>query len=453
MSNSSKPNVLLITTDQQRYDSLGVNGCEIASTPNIDGLAQCGVVFRHAFAQNSVCVPSRACIQTGRYTHQHGVTYMETVVDDTPGLPEWEKTFMEHLQDNGYHTAAFGKMHMYPPKGFDTMKLTGGKGARWTQSTGLPIGPGPLGPEYAKWLEDRHPGGYEAIYEQRRRSEYKKYRTAIENVLPLEEYVDWWIAENTIDYLKSRTDGEPFFIWCGFCSPHGPYDPPKPYSEVYPFDEMPLPLGYDEPPRNTRIEETIMKRIKSYYYGLVTLVDDMVGRIVKAMQDTGLFDNTLIIYTTDHGDMLGDWGKFGKGNFLDTIIRVPLIIKPPRNLSSQKDVDGLVELIDIAPTIFDYLGMEIPETVQGISLRPSIEGEFAGKKAVLSEYTSNDQKRKGTCLRTDRYKYCFWHDSSESALFDLQKDRFERNNVIDNPDYHDVLDEMRDGLLKHLSKF
>jgi len=123
----SGPNIILITTDQQRYDTLGINGNPRMVIPHLGALARSGVHFANAYSQNTVCVPSRACIQTGRYTHQHGVTYMEDVVDDTPGLPDWELTFMEHLQAHGYHTGATGKIHMCPEKGFDWHRLTAGE--------------------------------------------------------------------------------------------------------------------------------------------------------------------------------------------------------------------------------------------------------------------------------------------------------------------------------------
>ena len=167
--NARGPNVILITTDQQRYDTLGINGNAHIATPHMDRLAGAGVRFSNAFIQNTVCVPSRACMQTGRYTHQHGVTYMESVVDDTPGLPEWELTFMEHLQAHGYWTGATGKIHMYPEKGFHWPRLTGGKGQRWMVAEGSPLGPGPLGLVYAAWLERKRPGAYEEIYAERRR--------------------------------------------------------------------------------------------------------------------------------------------------------------------------------------------------------------------------------------------------------------------------------------------
>ncbi|NCO39037.1 MAG: sulfatase-like hydrolase/transferase, partial [Armatimonadetes bacterium] len=198
------------------------------------------VVFGRAYIQNPVCIPSRACLMTGRYTHQHGVRHMETVIDRTPGLPDWEVTIQRRLQLAGYHTAAFGKIHMMPDRDFNTMRTCGGKGARWTHSTGLEIGPGPLGPDYAHWLESKRPGAYEEIYAQRRQPEYREHHTAIVNVRSLEEYVDYWIAENPIDFLR-RDHDRPFFAWCGFCGPHGPMDPPEPYHELYSLNDIPLP--------------------------------------------------------------------------------------------------------------------------------------------------------------------------------------------------------------------
>ena len=148
-----QPNIILITTDQQRYDTLGVTGNPHIHTPHLDALANRGTLFEHAYVQSPVCIPSRASLMTGRYLHQHGVTYMANAVDTTPGLPSWEISFMERLQAAGYHTGATGKIHMNPPRGFDYQRLCGGKGFRWTQAEGLPIGPAPLGPAYASWLE------------------------------------------------------------------------------------------------------------------------------------------------------------------------------------------------------------------------------------------------------------------------------------------------------------
>ncbi len=254
MGSDPRPNVLLITTDQQRYDTVGLSGISHARTPCLDALAGRGAFFRNAFCQNPICIPSRACLMTGRYTHQHGVDYMEQVIDDTPGLPVWELTIQERLQHAGYRTAAFGKIHMMPERGFHEQQVTGGKGARWRKSAGLPIGLAPLGRDYAAWLEERHPGGYEAIYERRREPDYSQYATSVPFPLPLEEYVDYWTAQNTIDFVECDHD-RPFFVWCGFCGPHPPCDPPAPYDTMYAEDEVVLPANYgvheDGSPRQT----------------------------------------------------------------------------------------------------------------------------------------------------------------------------------------------------------
>ncbi len=452
MPPTDRPNILFITTDQQRYDTLSCNAAAPPRTPHLDALAERGVRFERAYIQNPVCIPSRACMQTGRYTSQHGVTYMESVIDTTPGLPVWERTFMERLQVAGYRTAAFGKIHMMPERGFHDMQICGGKGARWTQSHGLEIGPGPLGNHYAAWLEARHPGGYELIYEQRRRPEYKKYRTAIVNVLPLEEYVDYWIAQNTIDYIQSPPS-EPWFIQCGFCGPHGPIDPPEPYDSVYDPEEVELPANVfvdmeGRPREPSAEEEAILRRWIAFYYGLVALIDDQVGRILKALDETGQRDNTLILYVSDHGEMMGERGRGGKGNFFEPVIRVPLLAAAPGG-SAGRVVGDLVETMDVAPTILDYAGLPIPEEMQAASLRPLIEGAGGGRDAVLCEYTTNDRSRSGKCLRTERYKYCYW-STGEEEFYDLQEDPLERCNLAGDAAYQDILNDHRRRLIDRL---
>src|SRR5919202_1569153 len=242
-TSTSRPNVLFITTDEQRYDTLGILGNPQVRTPHLDALARRGTVFTRGYIQNTVCIPSRACLMSGRYVHQHGVEYMEPVIGATPGLPPWEITVQERLRAAGYTTAAFGKIHQLPPRGWDETALTMGKGARWTVAEGSPLGPSQLGPVYAAWLEAKRPGAYESIYAQRRLPEYREQAQAIVNTLAADEYVDYWIGENTWRYLEREdvgTEERPFFVWCGFCGPHGPWDPPEPYASMYPIGEMPV---------------------------------------------------------------------------------------------------------------------------------------------------------------------------------------------------------------------
>ncbi len=457
MVKRDRPNVLLITTDEQRYDTLGVTGNPIVRTPHIDALANKGVLFTSAFTQNPVCIPARACIQTGRYTHQHGLRFQESAhIDTTPGLPPWERVFMERMQWAGYYTAAFGKLHMYPEKGFHEMQVTGGKGARWSKSGGDPHGLGPLGPQYAYWLEQKHPGAYEAIYKQRRQPEYRESGQAITFCLPLEEYVDYWIMENTVKFL-TRPPQEPFFVWCGFCSPHSPYDTPAPYDTLYRPDDIALPANFnvntDGSPRPTTPEEDLRRRnIIAHYWGLVSLIDDMVGRISDAMTKHGLWDNTMVIYATDHGCHMGDFGMGGKGTFYDIIIHVPLIaVLPDSYPKAPSRIDEMVETMDIAPTILDYTKTPIPDVMSATSLRLLLEGKGKGKELILCEFTNGTRTRDGKCLRTRRYKYNIHRGANPTeAFFDLEKDPLERKNVVDDPSYRDELARHRLLLIERL---
>ena len=460
MDKDKRPNIIVISTDQQRYDTLGVTGNEIVKTPHLDSLADNGVLFTHAYAQNPVCIPSRACLHTGRYTHQHGVQYMESVIDTTPPLPPWEKTFMERLQEAGYITGAVGKIHMMQPKGYDEMALCGGKGSRWTQSEGLPIGPAPLhyvnptysGPNYRDWLEARHPGGYEKIYEQRRRPEYKEQMGAIVNVLPEEEYVDYWIGSEAVDFLNRRSDSEPFFLWVGFCGPHGPYDPPRRYAEMYPIDEMPLPKTYRENRRFSTKDTTPIRRCIAHYYAMITLIDDMIGRIRSTLSDKGCADNTIIIFTSDHGDMLGEMGRLGKGNFYEWVIRIPTIASFPEKYGflQGKKCDDLVETMSLAATALDAADIQLPPEMTASSWLPQLRGEAKGKTAILSEYVSNDRKRRGKCIRTDRYKFVTW-GSEEGELYDLSEDPLEQHNLYSDSKYLSLRDNMKGLLLEKLT--
>lgn len=457
MSDISRPNILLITTDQQRYDTLGATGNTRIKTPHMDQLAERGVLFKQAYIQNPVCMGSRACMMTGRYPHQHGVTYMDSIIDESPGLPSWELTFMEHLQMAGYRTGATGKPHMMPQKGFNFERLSGGKGFRWTESEGLPIGPGPLGPDYASWLEARHPGGYEMIYEQRRKSEYWPNHTAMPSVLPLEEYSDYWITEQSIEFLN-YPGPKPFFLWFSLLNPHAPLDPPSPYDELYPLKDIILPKSRSDNPHLSPKgwpepwwgdDELRIRRWLSYYYGLVTLADDMIGRVIKVLEERGILDDMLIIMTSDHGDMAGDYNMMEKGNFYEEVTHVPLIIKPPGGRVADNTIDGLVEVSDIAPTILDYAGVPIPSEMQTISLKPLIEGDGKPHEYVFCEFISADRKRKGSCVRTDRYKYIHWENEELCEFYDLQQDPDEQINLYGKSEYLNNIDRHKSLLLDH----
>ncbi len=431
-----KPPIILITTDQHRFDALGCNGNTQIRTPHIDALACDGVNFTNAIVQNTVCIPSRACLQTGRYTHQHGVTYMEQEIDTTPGLPPWEKTFMEHMQDNGYCTAATGKIHMYPEKGFHYHDLTGGKGMRWTQSTGQPIGPAPLGPNYAAWLEKKRPGAYEEIYKARRAQPDYKRAGLLENPLSNDEYVETWIAERSMDIIREHAD-EPFFLWCGFCGPHDPWDPPEPYRSMYHPEDMTLP---DEYPGwkswRERWDEATLRKMRAYYWGMVTCIDDHIGNIIAQLKQLTIYDDALIIFTTDHGEFMGERARTGKGLFYESIIRVPFIVKPPRPLGKALGtIPDVVENFRLAPTILDYAGVVPPASMTATTLRGAVETGTAGDMPAFSEFVSHDKKTIGKCVRTRAHKYIVWQPDGREEMYGLVNDPMEKENIAGGADF------------------
>lgn len=459
---SARPNIVLITTDQQRPDTIGANGSSVVRTPHLDRLCGESVRFRRAYVQNTVCIPSRACIQTGRYTHQHGVRYMESEIDRTPGLPAHEVTFMERLQAAGYVTGAAGKIHMMPERGFDWLEIVGGKGARWTQTVGQDIGPAPLGRQYAAWLEARHPGGYELLHRQRQAPEYKRRHASLVNVLPLSEYVETYILDEAIGFMTRQRDG-PFFLWCGFCGPHGPHDPPASHAGLYPAAGVALPDTWGleladrpphlrRPPRPLSAEQEHDLRIyRAYYYCLCSLLDDYVGMLLAKMAELGLLDNTLVLYTSDHGEMLGDFRLFGKGTFYEPVMRVPLIARPPGGCRGSV-CDGLMEVMDIAPTILDYAGVPRPAEMQARSFRPVLEGGPGGHEAVLSEYTTNDRRINGKCLVTEHFKIVLWDVEQGGELYDLQADPGELRNLYYEPSWQTERDRLLERLLAQVMR-
>jgi arylsulfatase A-like enzyme len=450
-----RPNILFITTDQQRTDTIGIYGSRQVRTPNIDALAARGVVFGRAYTQNTICIPARTCWMTGRYIHQHGIDYMEENIDDTPLLPDHERTVGEYLQSAGYHTGAFGKLHVWPERGYHEKKTCGGKGARWTRSAGMEIGLGPLGRDYAAWLEAKSPGAYERMYEQRRLPEYEKYRSAIDNVLTLEEYVDTWCAENTIDFIR-RGHGKPWFAWCGFCSPHDPMDPPEPYCRMYKPDDVELPPNYginlDGSPRPTTPEQDrVARRHIAHYWGLVTLIDDQVGRIVKALDETGQAANTLILFVSDHGEMLWERGRLAKSWFYEPIVRVPLMVVPPGGMKRGARVEGLVETFDVAPTMLDYACAGIPRSMSATSLRPLIEQGGPGKPVAFSQFVASDRAFRTVCTVTERFKYVWSSGVRPEEFFDMQSDPLERRNLIADPASRDEIDRLRKLMIERLA--
>jgi arylsulfatase len=453
-----RPNILFITTDEQRFDCLGCSGNPIIRTPNLDSLAETGVRFDRGYVQNPMCMPSRMAIMTGRYCSEHGVNINCT------GLPEHEqtRTFMRCLQDAGYTTAAVGKMHMMPkwgPFGFTYLDLVEGKADANNQ--------------YIDYLKAKGLNGQQ----HEAKGEVLPFGTYT-HALPAEDTIDAFVGRRAAAWLKSRdVDDGPFFLWVSFSNPHFPFDPPEPYDTMYDPEEVPLPVwregemaqkppqrqlqrerGYDE------ATEAQLRKIVANYYGNVTWVDDQVGTILELLDEKGWTEDTLIAFTSDHGDHLGDHKLLHKSGvtFYDVSVRVPYLIRYPRLFPEGVVCEAMVETIDLAATFLDVAGIEAPRTMQGRSLVGLAEGQLSDwRDDAFCEIDLRlnprmhgpkdpDSRDYVAMICTRDWKYVHFPTLGIGELYDLERDPHELENLFYDPAYAEKVAEMRLRLLDRM---
>jgi arylsulfatase len=417
-----------------RFDAMGCAGNPSVKTPNLDELAGGGVLFSNAFAQNAVCQPSRASIITGQYPHAHGVRdncfRLSPNIETLPGL----------LGKAGYRTVSVGKMHFEPFDalyGFESRRIAEDKSGGYDD-------------HYRRYLSEkglRHLSP-DVMWKERT----MEALVGMTSPLSEEDYIDSWCGRETIQEIR-RNDDRPFFIWTGFPSPHVPTDPPKPWVDMYPEDEIKEPPVHPEewgnkPPemkQGVYVEKEQIRRFIAHYYAMVSLIDRWVGEIVDCLQETGQYDNTLIIFSTDHGDYAGWHGKIAKGVCLyEDLIHVPFIMHWPDRLDAGSESTAQVELVDILPTVLDYAGADIPWGIQGFSLRPVLEeGKASVRDFAFAEYFY--QK----AVRTPDWKLIYYAGKPYGELFDMRNDPHEWVNRYDDPS----LQEIREDLTRRLLDF
>jgi arylsulfatase len=424
-------NLLLITNDQMRADCLGAAGNPVIRTPNMDRLAAEGVLFERFFVQCPQCVPSRSAIHTGRYPH----------VNRTPSnlyrLPDREQTLAHILNREGYLTAAVGEMPFAPTK------FTGGFQKIWASD-----------PEYHAFMKAR---GWEAKALEHRERLKTRFQA---HPVPWPEEVDETVffADRTIEFLKANRT-RPFFLHLNWRRPHHPFDPPAPFDRMYegakfpPSHQRPGEMDNKPPAQRKALEGTAgfdlrtmtpadLDRIKSYYYGMISLNDKHLGRILTALDELGLAQNTIVVCCADHGEMLGDHGLLFKGGyFYDEVVRVPCLVRAPGKLPAGKRIKGLAEGIDLMPTLLELLGVAIPQAVQGRSLVPLVEGrETRPKRSVHAEFPT------AKMIRTEDWKLVHYVRAPYGELYDLKNDPHELHNLYDDPGYIKQRAEMKSML-------
>jgi len=437
---SERPNVLFVMDDQHNARCLGCYGNETVETPTVDRLASEGTRFDSAYCQNPICLPSRTCFLTGRYAHSTGVYGNYGELDaDVLSLPH-------HLRGQGYETSAFGKLHIptdWPTHGFETRRTCDFADAEHHTDEN----------HYYSYLERV---GYADEYDLGLASSEYPHTAFISNI-PYEHCVEKWTADETLRWLRTRDDDRPFFAWMTFQRPHPPYAPPPEYADRYDPEDVELPLQSDgefaskpEPWRDRkesdlfrRSDETDIRQVVAYYYALITLIDEQVGRVVDHLRETGELDNTVVVFCSDHGDFAGEHGLVRKNvGISEAVHRVPFVWRWPEGVEQGAVEDGLVETVDFFPTVCDLLDVPTPDPVQGRSLAETLSGEGAvDREAVFCE------RGHLKTVRTERWKLTHYVGSDEGELYDMAADPWEHHNLFEDPDYRDVKVDLLERLL------
>ena len=437
---AKRPNILLMTADQLRADALGCYGNPICRTPNLDALASAGVVFGNAFTPNPICVPARASITTGNYPHA-----CTGIKNNSGRIRHDQVKLAEHFAAAGYQTYACGKLHYVPyappgePRllhGFQHCDLTESGRYVWQHDReyrhrGLE--------DYIDYLADAGWGGYSRAHGSGN-NDVRPCPTP----LPAEHYVDHWVADRTIQRLRQhlrQSPDQPFLIWCSFPKPHTPLDPPAEYARLYDPRDVPPPAGSEAllADRNPVLETTrithgidtlspaALRVIKAYYYAVITHQDAQVGRVMEALEAAGAADDTIVIYNSDHGDLMGDFGTFFKSNFMEGSVRVPLIVKAPGVPAGQRRRQ-LVGLQDILPTLAAMTDCPLGRDVHGMDLSEILRDDGAAGRDVFYAQCG-DGPRQSAMLCDGRWKYCYCQQGPTEELYDLQSDPQELINL------------------------
>ncbi|MCC6617303.1 MAG: sulfatase-like hydrolase/transferase [Anaerolineae bacterium] len=448
---TQKPNVIFITTDQQRYDTIAANGYPHMITPTLDRMIADGVNVENCFVQNPVCMASRSSIWTGRYPQNHGVT--------TNGiqLPKTEVTMAHTFLQNGYHTANIGKLHFVPHKGEGrdhSINATVYSGYGYEYNL-VSEAPGPYPDDYMSWVEREAPQYIDGV----------RYRLA-QSVGPESLFDLWdfqapeeihntaWVATQTREFLLNYRDPRPFFLTVGFFYPHPPLNPPRSYVDMYDPATIPMPTQHPSDmarSRNAGVSDETWRQMRRYYYALVTQIDRHLATILETLQAAGLADNTIVVFLSDHGEMLGDHCETSKGpSNYDEILHVPCIFYAPWLLPSKRKVSGLVEAIDVFPTVADLCGVRLERGVKGRSIAAALKGETDETRPdVLAEYKDTRNGIHVKTLRDERYKYFYYGDGRE-VLYDLADADQEVIDHAAEPEYEPTIQALRKRLLTRL---
>jgi arylsulfatase len=454
---SSPPNIILIMTDQQRYDTIGALGFPYLQTPNLDRLVRQGVAFEQCYCAAPSCVPSRASFFNVQYPHTLRVYH---------NASPWDRSWVSRFQAAGYHTVSVGKMHTVPldvPCGFDQRFVVENKDRPLRLNR-------PHGNFYDEWDKYLNNSGVRKPSRHTYRAEHPDYETALGAYeWPLEEryHSDVFVGSVAEWFIAQRESESPFFLQIGFPGPHPPYDPPARLLERYQDVRIPVPeVGdaelADQPPpqagyrremvggnhdavrwRERPTPEQIL-RLRRHYAANVTLIDEQVGRVLDALERKGYLENAVLLFTSDHGDCLGDHGHIQKWTMYDVITRVPAVLWAPGCLPAGRRVKELIQQMDLASALFELAGLE-PPGGSATSALPVALGERGGREVVFAEHPADNILQEVefvTMVRTRDWKLVHYLDQPWGELYDLRNDPGEVRNLWKDPGSRAVRSEL-----------
>ena len=437
----AQPNILLITTDQQRFDTLHAAGNPCIRTPHLNWLADTGIHFTSAYSDCPLCIPARATIMTGRHGYSLGLTRNREDVRpiesrlSLPGI----------LAQAGYQTRAVGKMHFAPMRchyGFEHMELL---------------------EDYYRTMK-KHPHLGVPMDHGMGQNEMEPAINTVSETGSLTH----WTVERSVDFLETRDETRPFFLWTSFAKPHPPFDPCRTYWELYANADVPEPIhgnwserieaipeGFLQSTRLLnnvhRFSRQVLQDIRRAYYACITQIDYNLGLLFARMREMGLFQNTLILFTSDHGEMLGDHHMGAKSVFFEGSAHVPLLVRMPGEVDDDPRrgirCGKLACLADVLPTCLGFAGVEKPAglEIDGLDLL-DLAGAGAGRSALFGECEHYHMILDG------RYKYTFTSVGPGELLFDLEKDPLEQRDLIRCNEAGDVLDRLKRMLTERLGR-
>ena len=444
---SDQPNIIFIITDQQRFDTINALGFPYMETPNLDRLVNEGTTFTNCFITAASCAPVRASLFTGYYPHTTGVLKNADL---------WRWSWIEKLAQAGYRCVNVGKMHSYPydtPLGFHERFVVENKDRYLEERFYFD--------EWDKALQIRgHVKQQRELY--RKRDDYRDALGAFDWELPEDLHSDMFVGDMACWWLESKPLTQPLFLEIGFPGPHPPYDPIPRYAESYLKKDLPLLEvtqeeldGQPEPFKELRthnqevdhdsvvleLNPTQEQRLRqrAYYLANVTMIDEKVGKILNTLDQKGYLENSIVIFTSDHGDCLTDHGHSQKWTMYDTITKMPLVVWSPGRIPAGQKIEGLCQQMDIGPAILELAGAEVPAGLEARSIRPAMfQEEWQEREYVFAEQ-AQDGILTGTqfmtMVRSKYWKLVHFLDEPWGQLFDLRNDPTEVRNLWDDENY------------------